>query len=313
VTDPYRGRLAPSPTGALHLGHARTSLAAWLRARQAGGTLVLRIEDLDGPRVRPGAEAAILRDLRWLGLDWDEGPDVGGPHGPYRQSGRGDRYAAALDLLRRRGRIFRCTCSRKEVAGIASAPHGFEELGVAYPGTCREGPRHPDRAPAWRFRLDPPAPGFRDAFHGDVDVPAAASDFVLQRADGVFAYQLAVVVDDAAMGVTEVVRGDDLLSSTPRQLVLYAALGLAPPGFLHLPLVVDAAGERLSKRSRSVTLAALREGGRRPEEVVGWLAGTLGIEVGGAARPGDLVGRFDPGRLPPDPVVAPAPRADDQP
>ncbi|HJK99642.1 MAG TPA: tRNA glutamyl-Q(34) synthetase GluQRS [Polyangiaceae bacterium LLY-WYZ-14_1] len=303
----YRGRLAPSPTGALHLGHARTSLVAWLRARQAGGTLILRIEDLDGPRTVSGAEAGFQRDLAWLGLDWDEGPDRGGPAGPYRQSERGERYREAVRQLEARRRVFPCTCSRKEVARVASAPHGFEELGVAYPGTCRDRPSHPGRTPAWRFRFDPPAPPFVDGLHGSVSIPEAASDFVVERADGVFAYQLAVVVDDEAMGVTEVVRGDDLLSSTPRQLALYEALGWSPPAFFHLPLVVDAGtGERLSKRHRSEGVAALREAGRRPEEIVGRLARSLGMAEVDAARPAELLPGFDASRIPLSPVAVPA-------
>ena len=145
----YRGRFAPSPTGPIHLGTARTALVAWLRARSQGGILVLRMEDLDGPRVRPGAAEALLEDLRWLGLDWDEGPDVGGPCGPYTQSERRDHYERAFARLQSAGQLFPCTCSRKEIAEIASAPHGEEAL---YPGTCHRGPTHPDRAPAWRFR-----------------------------------------------------------------------------------------------------------------------------------------------------------------
>jgi glutamyl-tRNA synthetase len=276
----YRGRFAPSPTGAAHLGTARTALLAWLRARQAGGQFVMRIEDLDGPRVVPGASEAMLEDLRWLGLDWDEGPDVGGPLGPYVQSARFDRYAEALERLRASGRVYPCTCSRKEIAQIASAPGGpaqdpGEEL--MYPGTCRDGPTHPDREPSWRFRMDG-HPTFTDAVYGEVH-ESAQGDFVVARADGVFAYQLAVVVDDRDMAMTEVVRGHDLLSSTSRQLALFGALGATPPSYLHVPLVLDASGERLGKRHASLSIAALREAGQTPTALIGRMARSLGHDV----------------------------------
>ncbi len=268
----YRGRLAPSPTGLLHLGHARTYLVAWLRARQAMGKLVLRIEDLDPPRTVPGSADAIVRDLEWLGLDWDEGPHV--------QSERSAHYEAALAQLQSDGYLFSCTCSRKEIAAVSSAPHG--DHGPRYPGTCRDRPSHPDRPAALRFR-------FPD------------DDFVVKRADGLYAYQLAVVVDDIAMGITEVVRGADLASSTPRQIALYEALGATPPSFLHVPLVVDATGERLSKRSGSIAIEAL-EGLGRPA-ILGALARSLGLDVDAPAHPRDLLASFDPARIPSIPVA----------
>src|SRR5687767_9355319 len=206
----YRGRLAPSPTGRMHWGTARTALVAWLRARSAGGALVMRIEDLDPPRVVPGAAEEIMRELRWLGLDWDEGPDVGGPHGPYVQSQRFDRYEAALAQLQAQGALFPCTCSRKELAALASAPHGEGDLGPRYPGTCLRNPIRGDRPAALRFRMAR-GEAFDDALRGS-QPEREPDDFVVKRADGVYAYQLAVVVDDIAMGITEVVRGDDLLS-----------------------------------------------------------------------------------------------------
>lgn len=298
----YRGRFAPSPTGLSHLGTARTALAAWLRARSEHGAYVMRIEDLDGPRVVPGMTEALLEDLRWLGLSWDEGPDVGGPHAPYVQSARLERYRAALEALKARGLVYPCTCSRKEIASVATAPHGQEP---EYPGTCRSGPSHPDRAPSWRFRMDA-LPAFDDAVYGHVE-GGARGDFVVMRADGVFSYQLAVVVDDLTMGITEVVRGEDLLASTPRQIALAHALlevgleaGLngAVPTFLHVPLVLDEQGERLGKRHGSMAIRAMREAGARPEQLVAGLGRSLGLDVPeDAIEAAALVGRFEVARL----------------
>lgn len=289
----YRGRFAPSPTGAAHLGTARTALVAWLRARQAGGRFVMRMEDLDGPRVVPGAAEAMLHELRWLGIDWDEGPDVGGDRGPYVQSERFERYRAALEALKASGHVYPCTCSRKEIASIASAPDGDGEL--VYPGTCRGGPTHPERPPAWRFRMDA-VPSFVDGAMGPID-GGAAGDFVVARADGVFAYQLAVVVDDRDMQISEVVRGQDLLGSTPRQLALFSALDATAPRYVHVPLVLDANGERLGKRHGSVAIAALREAGRAPGQIVAQLARSLGQDVGDEISAPELIARFDSSRI----------------
>ncbi len=264
-----RTRFAPSPTGKLHLGHARTALVGWLRARAAGGEVVLRLEDLDGPRVVAGAADAIVRDLAWLGLDWDEGEGRGGPCGPYVQSERQSRYEEAVARLGAAGHLYPCTCSRKEIAAVASAPHSDEE-GPRYPGTCREGPSHPGHPAALRFRMAEPSPGFDDGLHGAVPPGLGEGDFVVRRADGIFAYQLAVVVDDAAMGITEVVRGDDLLASTPRQIALYRALGLPTPAFLHVPLVLGADGRapveapRLDRRCGLPRCRPIGRAGRRP-------------------------------------------------
>lgn len=264
----YRGRLAPSPTGLAHLGVARTSLLAWLRARSQGGRLVMRIEDLDGPRVVPGAADAMLHDLRFLGLDWDEGP--------YFQSQRFVDYERAIDRLRAQGLVYPCTCSRKEIAGVASAPHA-DDMEARYPGTCRDGVSHADgRAPSWRFRMPDREPDFIDVLHG-ARSGREASDFVIKRADGVYAYQLAVVVDDIAMNITEVVRGDDLLTSTPRQIALYRGLGAQPPSFLHVPLMLGPDGVRLAKRHGAVAIAQLRDEGYSPERILGFLAHTLGL------------------------------------
>jgi glutamyl-tRNA synthetase len=311
----YRGRFAPSPTGPLHLGNARTALLAWLAARTARGTLVMRVEDLDRPRVRPGMEARLLGELRWLGLDWDEGPDLGGPRGPYRQSERGELYQGALRRLREAGLAYPCFCSRAEIAAAAEAPHGPADDGPRYPGTCRDLPpsevarRAEGRAPAWRFRVEPGAVAFEDAIHGTCrfDVAAATGDFVVMRADGVAAYQLAVVVDDAAMGIGDVVRGDDLLPSTARQLLLYGALGLPAPGFAHVPLVVGEDGERLAKRHGARSLGELREAGVAGAAVVGLLASSAGLAPEGTrCAAHDLVGGFGWGRLRRGPAMLPA-------
>jgi glutamyl-tRNA synthetase len=260
----------------------------------------MRVEDLDGPRVRPGLEARILEELRWLGLDWDEGPDRGGPFAPYRQSERGSRYAGALERLRAAGLAYPCFCSRAEIAQASQAPHASDE-GPRYPGTCRDlgeeerRARAARRPPAWRFRAAPGPVAFDDAVHGGCtfDVQATVGDFVVARADGVPSYQLAVAVDDAAMGITDVLRGDDLLPSTARQLLLYRALDLPAPRFAHVPLVVGEDGERLAKRHGALSVGELRERGVDPARVVGVLAGLSGLAPAGAAvRPEDLVQGF---------------------
>ena len=302
-----RGRFAPSPTGELHLGNARTALLAWLQVRAAGGRFVMRVEDLDRGRVRPGIMEAQLEELRWLGLDWDEGPEVGGPHAPYLQSERRERYRNALRRLDEQGLLYACSCSRREIAAAASAPHAGEE-GPRYPGTCRGKIGDANRAPegiALRFRVPASSIRLQDLLHGSIRFHPAAEtgDFVVRRKDGVAAYQLAVTVDDAAMEITHVLRGDDLLSSTARQLLLYDALDLSPPEWIHVPLLLDPNGERLSKRHGSVGLRQARRAGVRPEALVGWLAATCGLAERGeelAAR--ELIPRFDLGHLPREPT-----------
>jgi glutamyl-tRNA synthetase len=277
------------------MGIARSALLSWLRARQQGGTLVMRIEDLDPPRVVKGSAEAICADLRWLGLDWDEGPDVGGAHGPYAQSQRFALYAEAIERLRAQGLLFACACSRKELqqlASEASAPHGDADLGPRYPGTCLRVPPTTDRPMSLRFAM-PRGEAFVDLVRG-VQPESEPDDFVVQRVDGLYAYQLAVVVDDIAMGITEVVRGEDLLSSTPRQIALYRALGATPPAFAHVPLMLTPDGRRLSKRSGSVSIAERRAAGARPEQIIGELAASVGFVPQGtivAAR--ELIAGFE--------------------
>ncbi|HTA19249.1 MAG TPA: tRNA glutamyl-Q(34) synthetase GluQRS [Polyangia bacterium] len=308
-----RGRYAPSPTGAIHLGNARTALLAWLDARAAGAAFVMRVEDLDRARVVAGAEARLFDDLRWLGLDWDEGPEQGGAFAPYRQSERVARYDEAVARLLAAGRAFPCACSRADVARAASAPHAGDEEGPRYAGTCRGVPvaeiearaAAQGRAPAIRFDGRSERLSFVDLVHGEVAAgPEGVDDFVLRRADGTAAYQLAVVVDDAAMEITRVVRGDDLLASTPRQLALYAALGAAPPTFAHVPLVLAPGGERLAKRTRPTSLADLRARGVAPEAVVGALAASAGLCAPGTRlRAAALVDEFSLARVARAPAV----------
>jgi glutamyl-tRNA synthetase len=304
-----RGRFAPSPTGAMHLGNARTALLAWLAARRAGGAVVLRMEDLDRARIVAGAEARLVEELRWLGLDWDEGPDRGGPHAPYRQSERTTLYDQAILRLLASGDAFPCACSRADVARAASAPHEDNgDEGPRYPGTClaldpaevERRARSLGRRPVVRLRGRGARIPFTDGLHGPCDPFGApgVDDFVLRRADGTAAYQLAVVVDDAAMEISDVVRGDDLLRSTPRQLALYAALDAPAPAFTHVPLVLSPAGERLAKRTRPLSVGDLRQRGVTSEAIVGALAASAGLVPGGThARPVDLVAAFDLARV----------------
>jgi glutamyl-tRNA synthetase len=278
-----RGRFAPTPSGLLHIGNAFAALAAWLQIRQAGGEFLLRVEDIDKPRSRPAFAEQQQEDLLWLGLDWDEGPRVGGPHAPYEQSRRDELYEAALAALRENGKLYPCYCSRAELASVASAPHGLASEGPAYPGFCRHlteeerAVKAAVKEPALRFRMPSGVIAFEDAFAGARTYGGdALGDFVVKRADGMYGYQLAVVVDDAAMGITDVVRGADLLDSTPRQLALYEALDLPSPRFAHVPLLGDGRGERFSKRDKSLTLAALRGEGVKAERLIGLLAHVAG-------------------------------------
>jgi glutamyl-tRNA synthetase len=280
------GRFAPSPTGTLHVGNLRTALLAWLFARSAGSRFLVRMEDLDSGRVRPGTDEEQLRDLAAIGIDWD-GEVV-------YQSARRDRYADAIATLRAAGRVYECYCTRAEIRAAASAPHGPLPEG-AYPGTCLRlsaaelaDKRASGRPPALRVRADAAHVGFDDRLHGPQE--GVVDDFVVQRNDGAPAYNLAVVVDDAAQGIEEVVRGDDLLDSTPRQLWLARALGVSEPTHAHVPLVLGPDGARLAKRHGDVTLRDVPADAARA-----WMAQTLGIDLDPAT--------FDPGAIPREPTI----------
>jgi len=285
------GRFAPSPTGVLHVGNLRTALLAWLFARSAGARFLMRVEDLDAQRVKPGFEEQQLGDLAAIGIDWD-GPVV-------RQSERLPLYADALARLDADGRLYPCFCTRAEIREAASAAHGPLPEG-AYPGTCREltaaerAEREASgRPPALRLRADGERVAFADRLLGEQ--AGVVDDFVVRRGDGTPAYNLAVVVDDALQGVGEVVRGADLVDSTPRQLLLARLLGLPAPTHAHVPLVIGPDGARLAKR------AAL---GESAADVVAWMAARTGLaEPGERVTAAELVGRFDPARLPMEPTV----------
>jgi glutamyl-tRNA synthetase len=298
------GRFAPSPTGELHLGNLRTAAVAWLSARAAGVPFLMRVEDLDRGRSRPEHEAGQLADLASIGLDWD-GEVV-------RQSDRFDHYHAAIDRLAEAGLVYECYCTRREIRDeIEAAPSAPHLPPGAYPGTCRDLPaervaelRAAGRVPALRLRAEGQHVEFSDRLAGPSG--GGVDDFVLRRNDGTPAYNVAVVVDDAAQGVTQVVRGDDLLDSTPRQILLQRLLGHATPEYLHVPLVLNAAGKRLAKRDGAVTLSELAEKGVGVEQVVVWIASSLELAgTGESPRIADLVERFDPDALPRASITAP--------
>jgi glutamyl-tRNA synthetase len=297
------GRLAPSPTGALHLGNARSFLLAWLSVRQQGGKLLMRIEDIDSPRVKPWARDQTLNDLHWLGLDWDWGPDVGGPHASYVQTERTARYSEVLQRLIDDDVIYPCTCTRREVAEAASAPHEQElsDLrpieGAIYPGTCRMRRSQDCIAEfAWRWRFDPGEAAWMDELLGRqvANPQRQLGDFVIGKSDGTPSYQLAVAVDDYDMGVTEIVRGSDLVPSTYRQLAILRHLGWPSPKYCHVPLIVGPDGRRLAKRHGDTRLSYLRERGITARLLVGYLAWTLGLLASPEElEPRELVGQLD--------------------
>jgi glutamyl-tRNA synthetase len=301
TSTPYRGRLAPSPTGAQHVGNARTYLIAWLAARSRGGQIILRIEDIDSPRIKAGATRLVCDDLHWLGLNWDGDPIV--------QTERMSIYETALQQLQARELVYPCTCTRGDIEAAASAPHADHE-GPPYPGTCShrtatDADSLSGKPFAWRFRVTN-SPAFTDGFRGDVsiDLRQMGGDFVVWKSSRTPAYQLAVVVDDAAQGITEVVRGDDLISSTPRQLLLFRALGLTSPSFTHVPLVVGPDGRRLAKRHGDTRLASLRDAGVAPEALIGLLAWSCGWLA--EPRPisaCELIPLFQIESIPPQPFV----------
>lgn len=312
IATPPTGRFAPSPSGRMHLGNLFCSLLAWLSAKSAGGRVVLRIEDLDPLRCPRAFADQIEEDLSWLGLVWDEGGSRGGPNGPYYQQERTALYERACEELTARGLTYPCFCSRAALHA-ASAPHRADGVPV-YPGSCRglsaaeraERARH--RPPALRLRVPDETVAFTDGHLGPYaeNLARDCGDFILRRSDGVHAYQLAVVLDDAAMGVTEVVRGADLLSSTPRQLYLYRLLGLPAPRFFHLPLLMDAEGRRLSKRDGDVSLETLRQK-YTPEEVVGRLAFLAGLQPAPAPRTAEsLLSDFAWDKVPKEDICIPA-------
>ena len=317
-----RGRLAPSPTGLLHLGNAWAFWAAWLDARSYGGECVLRLEDIDPARSREEYVEALLRDLAWLGLDWDCGPGAkNGATDPalFFQSKRSALYQEALRFLDDKGLVYPCYCTRKELRDIAGAPH-VDDTGAPYPGICRTltdagKARHEAAGRHYSMRLLCPERThwqFTDRLQGTqtMTLEQCGGDFALRRSDGVFAYQLAVVVDDIAMGVTSVVRGKDIVVSTPRQMYLYSLFNAQAPQYAHLPLVTDDSGERLAKRHASLTLASLREAGVRPETLLGWLAAASGLRerfapllaMEGTAGFSFSAIRAEQLRLPPDPL-----------
>ncbi|MBL8920416.1 MAG: tRNA glutamyl-Q(34) synthetase GluQRS [Myxococcaceae bacterium] len=286
MTSGEVGRFAPSPTGRLHLGNLRSALLGWLSARAVGGRFLLRIEDLDPDRSKQAHVDGIFEDLEFLGLDWDG--EV------LFQSKRAEVYRAALEQLSRAGRVYPCTCSRAEVLRAASAPHAGEE-GPLYPGTCRDGAEpKAGRRPSLRFRVAPGVVRLVDEVCGpyEQDVERSVGDFLVQRADGVASYQLAVVVDDAASGVTRVVRGDDLLSSTPRQLQLLDALGLPAPRYAHVPLLLQEDGKRLAKRDGAMTAPGLRARGFTAQHIIGLLAKWSGLGDGGPISARELAAGF---------------------
>jgi len=294
------GRYAPSPTGPLHLGNLRTALLAWLFARAQGARFLVRVDDLDRGRVRPGVAEQQLADLAALGLDWD-GPVV-------RQSERLDAYGEAIARLAADGALYPCFCTRAEIRQAASAPHGALPEG-SYPGTCRELTRAEraareasGRPPALRLRAGAATVAFTDRLLGRRE--GAVDDLVVRRNDGVPAYNLAVVVDDTAVGVGEVVRGADLIETTPRQLHVAARLGMPAPGYAHVPLVLGADGARLAKRHGAVTLADRLAAGQSPDEVRAALARSVGLAAAGETPTlDDLLERFDPSALPTEATV----------
>lgn len=308
--QPVRGRFAPSPSGRMHLGNIFCALICWLSARSAGGSLVLRIEDLDTLRCTKENARVLIDDLRWLGLDWDEGPDMGGPHAPYYQSDRFPIYAEKLALLEEKGLVYPCFCSRAEIHA-ANAPH-LSDGSVVYAGTCRSlteaerAARAQKRAPALRLRVPDAVYSFVDGHYGPggENLAQNCGDFILRRSDGVYAYQLCVIVDDILMGVNQVVRGRDLLGSIPRQNYLYELLEAPVPHYYHIPMLVAPDGRRLSKREADLDLGELRSRNQGPEAIIGRLAHRCGLlEREEALSARELLPLFDPEKIMKEDIV----------
>lgn len=306
------GRFAPTPSGRMHLGNFFCALLAWLSARAAGERMVLRIENLDLLRTSFDGARQIQADLRFLGLDWDEGGDLGGPNGPYYQSERWAYYETLLNQLQKRGLVYPCFCSRAQLHA-AQAPHGSDGEPI-YPGTCRglsqadAAERAKSRPPALRLRTPDETICFLDGHYGRLcqNLASECGDFILRRSDGVFAYQLAVAADDAAMGITQVVRGRDLLSSTPRQIYLFRLFGADPPQFFHIPLLLAPDGRRLSKRDADLDLDGLRRRGYAAPEIIGRLAFLAGLlDRPEPAFPQDLIPFFSWEKVPKEDVRLP--------
>lgn len=276
-----RGRFAPSPTGYIHLGNVWTAFLAWLQVRQAGGTLVLRIEDIDEQRSKVVFERALLEDLQWLGLDWDEGPHKGGSCGPYVQQQRYAYYDQLLTRLQGQDLLYPCYCTRARLQSIGGAPHvGEHQLYDRHCYGLSEAERAAmTRHPSWRIHVPDEKISFTDGLYGPQEALLSQScgDFVVRRSDGMYAYQLAVSADDMAMGITEVLRGRDLLSSTPQQIWLIRILGGQAPGYTHVPLLVDGEGRRLSKRQEGITVRQLRQEGVTAEQILSYLAWKGGL------------------------------------
>lgn len=298
-------RLAPSPTGALHLGNARTFLATWLLARQRGVRIILRIEDLDGPRIKPQFTQQAIDDLTWLGIDWDQGPVI--------QSKRLTRYHHVTQQLLKTEWTYPCVCTRKEIEQAGSAPHA-EDGSVIYPGTCRdrfesieEAYQKTGRRPAIRFKVPPNRFEFQDQFVGlrVFDLKQDIGDFVIAKPDGSAAYQLAVVVDDAESGVNHVIRGDDLIDSVPRQVLLYESLGWDThiPRYYHLPLVIGTDGRRLAKRHGDSRVSFYRQCGVHPDRIRALLARWLGIDCDDSISLEECLARFELNRIPREPII----------
>lgn len=270
-----RGRFAPSPTGYIHLGNVWTAFLAWLQVRQQKGTLILRIEDIDEQRSKPEYTQALLEDLAWLGLDWDEGPGKGGPYGPYIQQERYSLYEKVLQELQAKHLLYPCYCSRARLQAIGAPHEGEHRL---YDGHCygmpEEQRRQMDRKPSWRVHVPHVSVSFTDGSYGPFSdyLPRVCGDFVVRRADGLYAYQLAVAVDDGSMGITHVLRGRDLLSSTAQQIWLMEVLGYTPPSYTHVPMLIDASGNRLSKRQQGITVRSLRDRGVQADAILSALA-----------------------------------------